>query len=336
MIYIKLFDLTSDYINYIQSEDALLPNVSLVQEITKMFYNPIVGDIDYTQQYLTFEAVTSGKFGFIKSSQSSNVQYSLDNGSTWVNMDFTTDVTKLGNLSESDLAWTPIVEAGQKIIWKGIYTYVEESDVPGIGLFYSTGDYNISGNILSMVAGDNFTTVDIDDVNTTYLLYATFGLVNYQVLHKNATQGTFNTIPGPVDCSNLVLLPKHNGFEYYMTFQCCGKMTAAPKLPVTELVAGDYMFMFAGCESLTTAPVLPATILTPDCYHGMFSACKNLNNVTMLATDISAERCLIQMLPEVSATGTFTKAPGVEIPTATDDNNYTGIPAGWTVVDYVA
>lgn len=251
-------------------------------------------------------------------------------------MDFATDITKLDNLSESDLAWTPVVEAGQKILWKATYTFVEEPEVPGIGLFYSSGDYNISGNILSMVAGDNFTTVDIDDLNTTYLLYGTFGLVNYQVLHKDATQGTFNTIPGPVDCSNLVLLPKHDGFEYYMTFQCCGKMTTAPKLAVTELVGGDYMYMFAGCESLTTAPVLPATILASSCYHGMFSGCKNLNNVTMLATDISAERCLSQMLPEVSATGTFNKAPGVEIPTATEDNNYTGIPAGWTVVDYIA
>lgn len=335
MYYIKLFDLDSEYNNYIQLEDALMPNVSLVQEITKLYYNPIIGDIDYTQQYLTFEAVTSGKFGFIKS-LCNNVQYSLDNGSTWVNMDFDADITRLGSLSESDLVWTPTVEAGQKILWKATYIYNEDADVFGIGLFYSSGDYNISGNILSMVAGDNFTTVDIDDVNTTYLLYGTFGLVNYQVLHNDATQGTFNTIPGPIDCSNLVLLPKHDGCDYYMAFQCCGKMTTAPKLAVTELVGGDYMYMFAGCESLTTAPVLPATTLAEGCYRAMFNGCTNLNNITMLATDISASNCLNGWVNGVSAIGTFTKASGVEIPTAGEDNNYAGIPEGWTVVDYVA
>lgn len=39
MKYIKLFDLNSDYTNYIKSEDVLLPNVSFVKETTELCYN---------------------------------------------------------------------------------------------------------------------------------------------------------------------------------------------------------------------------------------------------------------------------------------------------------
>jgi hypothetical protein len=51
MFYIKLFELTSDYDNYIKSEDALLPNISLVAETTTSHFNPII------KNYLRFVAV---------------------------------------------------------------------------------------------------------------------------------------------------------------------------------------------------------------------------------------------------------------------------------------
>lgn len=51
MFYIKLFELTSDYDNYIKSEDALLPNVSLVLETSNSHFNPVI------KNYLRFVAV---------------------------------------------------------------------------------------------------------------------------------------------------------------------------------------------------------------------------------------------------------------------------------------
>lgn len=42
MDHIELFELTSDYDNYIQSEDALLPNISLILETAKLYYNPVI------------------------------------------------------------------------------------------------------------------------------------------------------------------------------------------------------------------------------------------------------------------------------------------------------
>ena len=52
----------------------------------------------------------------------------------------------------------------------------------------------------------------------------------------------------------------------------------------------------------------------------------------MLATDISATGCLTDWVSGVSSTGTFTKAASM---TALPTGN-SGIPSGWTVVDYGA
>lgn len=86
------------------------------------------------------------------------------------------------------------------------------------------------------------------------------------------------------------------------------------------------------CTSLTTAPELPATTLASFCYFNMFSRCSKLNSITMLATDISASNCLNEWVSGVASTGTFTKAAEMTtLPTGTS-----GIPEGWTVVDYGA
>lgn len=52
----------------------------------------------------------------------------------------------------------------------------------------------------------------------------------------------------------------------------------------------------------------------------------------MLATDISASNCLNNWVNGVSSTGTFTKSPEMtSLPSGPS-----GIPDGWTVVDYGA
>jgi hypothetical protein len=89
--------------------------------------------------------------------------------------------------------------------------------------------------------------------------------------------------------------------------------------------------MFYGCTSLTQAPELPATTLASNCYQYMFNGCTNLNYIKCLATNISATNCTYNWVSGVSETGIFVKAEGVEWTTGNS-----GIPSGWTVVDYVA
>ena len=89
-------------------------------------------------------------------------------------------------------------------------------------------------------------------------------------------------------------------------------------------------YLFFNCSGLTTAPELPATTMTEMCYYGMFDGCTSLNHITMLATYISAYNCLNGWVNGVSSTGTFVKHPDMDsLPTGTS-----GIPEGWTVIDY--
>ena len=137
-------------------------------------------------------------------------------------------------------------------------------------------------------------------------------------------------------CTSLIAAPELPATTlaeqcYQSMFQGCESLTTAPELPATTLAQNCYYGMFAYCESLTTAPsTLPATTLAEYCYGGMFSGCTSLNHITMLATDISANYCLGSWVEGVSSTGTFVKHPDMEsLPTGES-----GIPEGWTVIDY--
>jgi len=63
----------------------------------------------------------------------------------------------------------------------------------------------------------------------------------------------------------------------------------------------------------------------------MFAGCTSLQEITCLATDISRQDCIYYWVNNVPSGGTFYKAPGIEWPTGTS-----GIPSGWTVLDYTA
>ena len=91
--------------------------------------------------------------------------------------------------------------------------------------------------------------------------------------------------------------------------------------------------MFDGCTALETSPELHGATLKDYCYQFMFQSCKKINSITMLATDkSSATNPLYGWVSGVSSTGTFTKSPEMTtLPTGTS-----GIPSGWTVVDYTA
>ena len=117
---------------------------------------------------------------------------------------------------------------------------------------------------------------------------------------------------------------------YKDMFRGCTNLTTAPALPATTLAERCYYNMFKGCMGLTTAPELPATTLVKQCYLSMFHDCTNLNAVTCLATDISVKNATSNWLKNVAFTGTFTKASGTDWPT----DSPSGIPEGWTAVDY--
>ena len=136
-------------------------------------------------------------------------------------------------------------------------------------------------------------------------------------------------------CNSLTNAPKLSATTlapscYKDMFRDCNSLVKVPELPATILADECYRLMFYGCSSLIEAPQLPATTLAKECYDNMFSRCSNLKSITMLATDISASDCLKDWLKDVASSGTFTKAASMtSLPSGSS-----GIPSGWTIVDY--
>ena len=138
------------------------------------------------------------------------------------------------------------------------------------------------------------------------------------------------------DCISLIKAPDLPATEladycYSSMFKNCTSLIKAPELPATYLTNGCYASMFNKCSNLTQAPVLIANKLQGACYEYMFYDCKKLNFITMLATDIYVINTgLNNWVEGVCNTGTFVKAKSMNsLP-----NGYSGIPEGWTVVDY--
>jgi len=206
----------------------------------------------YSAQYLTFVALESGSFG-----ASTSHYYSLDDGLTW-----------------DRGSRTPIVKAGQKVMWKN---YIGEGYLSGGEQFSSTNRFTVEGNIMSLVYGDDF-------VGQT-------SIVGRSKLFLNS----FLFCSGLISAENLVLPATTLSSWCYMgMFDGCTNLTTAPKsLPATTLTENCYCGMFQGCTSLTTAPsTLPATTLARNCYGGMFQGCTSLTTAPeIFATTLAKECC---------------------------------------------
>ena len=296
----------------------------------------------YDTYYLTFEALENGTFQFTNS-----VDYSVDGGQTWATLSANTN--------------SPTISTGNKIMWKGMLSSGNE----GIGTFSSSGRYNVQGNPMSLLFGDNFIGVT-DLAGYKYAFYMLFknniGLINAKYLSLPATTLAEYCYHGMFyGCTNLINSPKLPAttlkkYCYHGMFNGCSNLVNAPALPATTMILWCYGYMFNGCSSLVNAPALPATTLAKDCYHRMFqdctslttapelsvpllvencyyymfNGCSNLNNIKCLATDISASNCTSCWVLNVAANGTFTKAASMSSWTSGFGGN--GIPIGWTVV----
>lgn len=251
---------------------------------------------DYTQDYLTFTVLTDGTIPWksIGSGMAKAISYRI-NGGSW------TSITAGDNVTIS-------VVAGDVVELKGNnQTYASDRSNYS-GFDGGTATFNISGNIMSLVYGDDFSGQT-----------ALTGTYNFCSLFKQSKA---------VSAENLIL-PATSLTEccYRAMFSKCTTLEVAPALPATTLGAYCYYFMFEDC-AITTAPELRAPTLVSNCYGNMFTGCRSLNYILCLAVDKSASNCLTNWVSRVSSTGTFVKKESV---TWTTGNN--GIPTNWTVMD---
>ena len=242
--------------------------------------------------YLTIEARENG----LTASLSVNAcEYCVDGDGNWKTL-------SAGTATES-------INSGQTLSFRGNLT-PNSSD--GIGRFTINKKYNLKGNCMSMLFGNN-------------------AINNYSLSGKNyAFYKLFQNCSNIINVSNNFLPATTLASSCYRAmFQGCYNLITAPELPATTLASKCYNGMFYDCTSLTTAPELPATTLAEHCYAAMFLRCKKINYIKMLATDISARYCLNLWVYGVTSIGTFVKNPAMTIlPTGES-----GIPSGWTVVD---
>jgi len=258
---------------------------------------------DYSLDYLTFDILTGGNIRWASygTGQTKTIQYSLNNG-TWTNI-------TAGNNSIVS------VSRGDKVRFKGINSSYSNDKSRYSGFDSGcTASFNIEGNIMSLVYGDNF-------VGNTALT----GTYNFCSIFKQSQC---------VSAENLILPSTVlTNYCYRAMFSKCSNLVVAPVLPATTLATACYYYMFEEC-AFEKAPDLLAETLVQQCYYAMFTGCTSLNYIKCMATTISASQCKQNWVAGVAPSGTFVKSDSVSVSTWSIGAN--GIPNNWIVYDDVA
>lgn len=222
-----------------------------------------------------------------------SISYSTDNGDNWTTVN--------NDTSKSDyLDINILVGAGKSVLiksnstqWGTTYsTFADNTRMwPG-----TAGTlWTVSGNIMSLVYGDNFIGQTSFPNNNEYWFTALFAYNNYVIN------------PLLVDASNLVL-PATNvpASAYRIMFYNRTALTGAPDLTAATTTSNNvYTQMFDGCESLVTPPELPSlTTLPTGVYAYMFRNCTSLTETPELdfsnVTTFNSNACLEMFMNDTS------------------------------------
>ena len=263
---------------------------------------------DPNNEYFTIEALEDG----LKVSLSSNdLKYRIDGGN-WTTL--TTNTT------------TREVNAGQKIQFKLVENYnigIEQ----GIGTFNVNKAFNVSGNIMSLLFGDDYLN-KTDLSNKDYAFYDLF--LGCNTLHSAANLKLPATILSKqcydgmfYDCTSLIYAPEKLPAKilaeaegcYEFMFYNCKSLRATPELPALVLANYCYYCMFQDCTSLTTVPKeLPAITLAECCYAGMFDSCHSLKTAPKICAENVKKECCLEMFNECrSLTTAPEKLPAITL-----------------------
>jgi hypothetical protein len=188
----------------------------------------------------------------------SRCQYSL-NGIDWTHLPASTP--------------SPAIKAGKKIYFKA--SGLTPNSTRGIGTFTISKPFNLSGNCMSMLFGNETKN----------------NLLGYDYAFLNL----FSHTPVVNISANFLPATTLANYCYTCMFEGCSSLITAPKLPATILTNSCYESMFNDCISLVNAPKLPATILKEWCYRGMFRKCISLVNTPDLPATTLAYGCYNSM-----------------------------------------
>ena len=357
MYNLRLFESESQY-ETAQGGGFEYPTVSYVTDTDTVHYMTLREK--YANEYLTFEALENGTFTLtvpanINSTYMTSVSYSIDNGATW-------NTTTIDNTAQT--ITTPTINTGDKVLWKGVGKQMTKSQHDdNFSRFSSTGNFNVSGNIMSLLYGDEFANQVVFPSGSTYNFCSLFRYNNklisvenlilpattlknycyYYMFYGCAALTTAPELPATTlakacyasmffSCTSLATSPELPATTlpqncYSDMFNGCTALTTTPVLPATTLSAYCYNAMFSRCTALTTAPELPATTLAMGCYQSMFDCCSNLNYIKAMFTTTPSTSYTNNWVKNVASTGTFVKNSAAQW----DVTGTNGIPSGWTV-----
>ena len=261
---------------------------------------PTEPEHDYSQDYLTFRILTGGTISWKAFGEyTKTIEYSINNGG-WTSITSTSDGTTFD------------VETNNVVRFRGNNTEYATSKSNYSGFEGGTANFDIEGNIHSLLYGDDFASHS-SLTNSTYQFCSLF---------KKAKV---------ISAENLILpATTLKDYCYRALFSYCTTLTTPPALPATALAQGCYWYMFEKCE-IEEAPELNATTLVKECYGHMFENCQYLNYIKCAATSgFGTKDCLLNWVLGVSSQGRF-----VNEPILTWEIGNSGIPSGWTYNAYL-
>lgn len=297
MKHLNYFNSHSEY-----TDPTIRPNVSYCKQEDEVHYNPV----DYSKNYFTIKYISNNNsnisLNFIPGDYTfSYLWYSQDEGRTWKSYSY--------NIPSS-------LYPGQSILLKGTVDnfYNSQSNTNYIKLDAPGANIELSGNILSLVYGDNFNNSSVATAIPEYYF-------------RNFIQSNRSDYRPNIYAENLIF-PTFTSTGCFYDMFCNSLIVTAPRiLPAMTLSNNCYAGMFSTCPNLTTAPELPATTLTSNCYRNMFYNCTSLNYIKAMFTTTPSDIYTENWVNGVSSTGTFIKNSAATW-TTTGTN---GIPTGWTV-----
>ena len=275
---------------------AELSGVRSVTASETCVYDP---NHDYRKDYLTFRIISGGTINWTAfgTGYERTIEYSINNG-TWRTLTASTTPTDV-NVSTYDI-----------VRFRGINNTYAGSKANYDSFEGSTAIFDIEGNIMSLIYGDEFSGSTA--LTSTYNFCSIFKKTNV------------------VSAENLILPSTTlTNYCYRAMFSLCTTLTKAPALPAMTLATGCYWYMFEQC-AITEAPELNAPTLVRECYGNMFTGCTHLNYIKCLATNVASApaSALTSWVKSVAASGTFVKDKNTTWSTGAN-----GIPNGWTVID---
>ena len=266
---------------------------------------------EYAGQYLTFEITEGGTLGWNVTSSdfAKTIEYSI-NGRNWTRLTSTTNGATF-NVSKGDVVR---FRGNNARYATGSFTY---------NRFTSTCKFNVKGNIMSLVAGDDYQSST--SFSGTYvfgrLFFECYGVISAENMVLPATTLTNYCYDGLFyNCISLKKGPDLPAktladYCYRNMFFGCTSLETAPKLPATVLAKNCYIMMFCGCLSLKSAPALPATTLAAYCYSSMFQSCTALTAAPQLPATTLASNCYASMFSNCTALTTAPALPATTLAT---------------------